>query len=232
MKSVLIIGGNCDIGKSLSEYFLDKDYMVVIGCHNDCNEYFKDVKYFKCDVTDINSIDKLINDTKKICGSVDILINLACICMDNSFLNKTKEEFLRELEVNLVGTFLCNQAYSRYIDNGLIINFASTDGIDTYNEYSMGYSASKAGIINLSKSVSLSTSNKVLCIVPNWVESSSTLSMSQEYLVSELRRIKQSRLITLNELVDGFDKIINSQFNSGDIFRIDVKEDNLWVEKI
>ena len=152
--------------------------------------------------------------------------------MDNSFLNKTKEEFMKELEVNLVGTFLCNQIYSRYMDDGLIINVASTDGIDTYSEYSIGYSASKAAIINMSKSVSLSTKNKVLCICPNWVDTSSTRGMNKEYLDSELVRIGQSRLITLDEFVFGFDKVINNNFNSGDIFRIDVKEDKLWVEKI
>ena len=43
---------------------------------------------------------------------------MAAISLDNSFLNKTKEEFLSVLTVNLVGTFLTNQIYSRYIDNG------------------------------------------------------------------------------------------------------------------
>ena len=220
------------MGKFLSNYFLDRDYNVVVGYHNDSNEYFNKVKYIKCDVTNVDSVDNIIRTTANIYGKIDIIINLSCIYMDNSFLNKTKEEFMRELEVNLVGAFLCNQIYSRYTDNGMIINMASTDGVDTYNEYNMGYSASKAGIINMSKSVSLSTNNKVLCIVPNWIETSSTNDMNSEYLKNELKRIGQSRLITLDEFIYGFDKIINSEFNSGDIFRIDVKEDKLWVEKI
>ena len=131
-----------------------------------------------------------------------------------------------------MGCFLCNQIYSRYIDNGLIINISSTDGIDTYSEYSIGYSISKAGIINMSKSISISTGNKILCICPNWIDTSSTRSMNKEYLDSELIRIGQDRLITLDEFIDGFDKIVNGNFNSGDIFRIDVKEDKLWVERM
>ena len=232
MRNVLIIGGNCDIGRSLSNYFLDRDYNVVVGYHNDNNEYDKRIRYIKCDVTDIDSVDNIILECKNMYGNIDILINLACVCMDNSFLNKTKEEFMRELEVNLVGTFLCNQMYSRYIDNGMIINMASTDGIDTYNEYSIGYSASKAAIINMTKSISMCTDNKVLCICPNWVETSSTMGMNKEYLESELERIGQDRLITLDEFIFGFDMIVNSEFNSGDIFRIDIKGDKLWVEKI
>ncbi|MBQ2873406.1 MAG: SDR family NAD(P)-dependent oxidoreductase [Bacilli bacterium] len=232
MRCVLIIGGNSDIGISLANYFISKDYNVVIGYHNDNNKYIDSVKYIKCDVTDTDSIEKIILDTKNMYGNIDIIINLACISMDNSFLNKTKEEFMKVLEVNLVGTFLCNQIYSRYIDDGLIINIASTDGVDTYSEYSIDYSASKSGVINISKSVSLCTKNKILCIAPNWIDSNSTRCMNKEYLESELKRIKQDRLITMDEFILGFDKIINSKFNSGDIFRIDIKDGELWVEKI
>ena len=232
MKCVLIIGGNCDIGRKLCDYFLDKDYNVVVGYHKDNYEYDKRFKYIKCDVTNTLDIEKIILDTKSMYGNISIIINMACISMDNSFLNKTKEEFMRVLEVNLVGTFLCSQVYSRYIDDGMIINIASTDGIDTCSQYSIDYSSSKAGIINMSKSISLGTNNRVLCICPNWIDSNSTRSMNLEYLESELVRIGQSRLITMEEFIYGFDKIINSQFNSGDIFRIDIKGDKLWVEKI
>jgi 3-oxoacyl-[acyl-carrier protein] reductase len=232
MKCVLIIGGNCDMGRSLSKYFLDNGYNVVVGYHSDRNEYDKRIKYIKCDVTREESIDNTVKSVIDMYGNIDIMINLACLCMDNSFLNKTKDEFMRVLEVNLVGTFLCNQIYSRYIDNGMIINIGSTDGVDTYSEYSIDYSASKAGVINISRSISMCTNNRVLCICPNWVDTSSTRDMDKDYLDSELKRIGQDRLITMNEFVDGFDMIINSDYNSGDIFRIDIEGDKLWLEKM
>lgn len=232
MKSVLIIGGNCDIGRALVKYFLDNDYKVVVGYHNDSNEYDELVKYIKCDVTKVDDIENIIKKTIDLYGSISIIINLACIYMDNSFLNKTRDEFMKVLEVNLVGTFLCSQIYSRYIDDGMIINMASTDGVDTGSQYSIDYSASKAGIINMSKNMAMGTNNMVLCIAPNWIDSSSTLSMNKEYLDSELLRIGQGRLITMDEFIYGFDKIINSDFKSGECFRIDVKGDKLWVEKM
>ena len=231
MKSVLIIGGNCDIGKLLVDYFLSKKYNVVVGYHNNKEER-EEVKYIKCDILCEDDIENIVNTTKEIYGNIDMIINLSCIYMDNDFLSKTKEEFMSVLEVNLVGTFLCNKIYSKYIDNGIIVNMASTDGIDTYSRYSIDYSASKAGIINISKSISLATSNKVLCIAPNWIDTSSTNNMDNDYLKSELIRIGQDRLITKEEFVIGFDKIINGDFNSGDIFRIDIKGDKLWVEKM
>ena len=232
MKCVLIIGANCDIGRALTKYFLSKENNVIVGYHNDNNEYFKQVKYIKCDVTDTDSIDNIIKYGIDNYGKIDIIINLACICMDNSFLNKTKDELIKEIEINLVGMFLCNQVYSRYINDGMIINMASTDGIDTYSEYSIGYSMTKASIINMSKSIAISTGNRILCIAPNWIESSSTLSMNKNYLESELKRIGQDRLITLDEFVFAFDKIINNEFESGDTYRIDIKESELWVERI
>lgn len=232
MKCVLIIGGNCDIGRELTKYLLDKDISVVIGYHNDNNKYFNDVEYIKCDVTDSVSIDNIIRCTKEKYGNIDMMINLSGLCMDNSFLNKTKDEFMNELEVNLVGTFICNQIYSRYIDNGIIVNLSSTDGVDTYNEYNMGYAASKAGIISISKNIAGCTKNKILCLVPNWIDTSSTKMIDNNYLTMELKRIGQDRLIRIDEFIDAFDNIINSEFNSGSVFRIDIRDGKIWVEKI
>ena len=157
---------------------------------------------------------------------------MAAISKDSFFLDKTKKEFMEVLEVNLVGPFISSKIYSKYIDNGLIVNISSTDGIDTYSPYSIDYSASKAGLINITKSISLSTSNKVLCICPNWCDSLSTKSMDKEYLNSELKRIGQSRLITLDELSESIYKIINTKEESGSIFRIDIKDGALWIEKV
>lgn len=232
MKCVLIIGGSNDIGFMLTKYFNRLKYNVVVGYHRDSNKYFDYVDYVKCDVTNPSNIDKVIKGTKDKYGNIDIVINLSCVCMDNSFLNKTKNEFMKVLEVNLVGTFLVNQIYSRYIDNGLIINIGSTDGIDTYNEYNIDYSLSKNGIIYLSKIVSEFTKNKVLCICPNWVDTKSTREVNKDFLCSELIRIGQDKLISISELEIAFDKIINSKFNSGDSYRIDIKGSNLWIEKI
>lgn len=231
--NVLIIGGSSDIGKSLASYLVSLGYNVIVSYCNHCCTIDR-VEIVKCDIKneyEIEDMFKYVIDKYK---SIDILINLASISLDNSFFSKSKAEFMEVLEVNLVGTFLCNQIYSKYMDNGLIINMSSTDGIDTGSMYSIDYSASKAGIINMTHSISLVTNNKVLCICPNWIDSDSTRSMDMEYLNSELKRIGQSRLITIGELVDGIYKIINmnSDSGSGSVFRIDVKDDKLWIEKI
>ena len=231
MKKVLIIGGSTDIGISLAKYLIKKDYEVLLT-YNKNKIIDEDFTTIKCDVTSESSIEDTIKYAINLFGNIDILINMAAISLDNSFLNKTKEEFLSVLTVNLVGTFLTNQIYSRYIDNGLIINISSTDGIDTFSKYNIDYSASKAGIINMTKSISMSTTNKVLCVCPNWIDSYTTNSMNKDYLLSELKRIKQDRLIKIDEFTRSMYEIINTNYDSGSIIRMDIKDGNLWLKKI
>ena len=223
---ILIVGGSTDIGTSLAKTLKNKGNEVIVT-YNKHKCEIQDIKCIHLDITNEDEIQEVI--TKY--GHIDILVNMAAISLDNLFLDNTKEDFMKVLEVNLVGTFLTSKIYSKYNDNGLIINIASTDGIDTYSEYSMLYSASKAGIINMSKSMALGTSNKVLCLCPNWIDSASTRNMDQDYLNSELKRINQSRLITIDEFCESFLKIIND-YQSGDVVRIDIKGDRLWIGKV
>ena len=118
-------------------------------------------------------------------------------------------------------------------DTVYVFNISSTDAIDTGSRYNLDYCCSKASINCLTKYLGeFDKDTKYIAICPNWVDTEPIKEMDQEYLRSELKRIKQDRLITIDEFILGFDKIINSEFNSGDTFRIDIKESELWVEKI
>ena len=229
--NVLIIGGSTDIGISLAKYLTRFNYNVIVTYNNHMiND--DSIKSIKCDITNENEIEKTLSYVINNYGNIDILINMAAICIDGEYNLLSKEDFMNVLDVNLVGAFLLSKIYSKYISDGLIINISSTDGIDTYSPYSMFYSASKAGLINLTKSMSLALSNKVLCVAPNWIDSATTRGMNPEYLNSELARIKQSRLITLDEFNDGIYKIINSDNDTGSVFRMDIRDDKIWIEKI
>lgn len=233
---ILIIGGSSDIGINLAKKFKDNGHLVI-STYNRNIFSLPGVEVYKCDVRYEEDIERVIKYGCKIFDNDFILINLANICMDNSIMNKTKKEFMEVLEVNLVGMFLCNQIYSRYVNDGMIINMASTDGIDTYSEYGIDYAVSKAGIIQMSKCIDKYTENKVICICPNWIDSDSTRLMNKEYLQSELERIGQSRLITMEELVDSmYEIIVDSYNNSKDkidkMIRIDIRDDKLWIERI
>ncbi len=221
---VLIIGGSNSLGISLAKYLTKLNNQVVLTYY----KHKQNIKDIKCLYLDVTKEEEVINFFKN--DKYDMLINMAAIYHDNSFLDNTKKDFMEVLETNLVGTFLTCREFSKNND-GMIINIASSDGIDTFNSYNMTYAASKAGIINMSKSMALSIPNKVLCICPNWVDTESTRSMDATYLDSELKRIGQSRLITTDEFNENFIKIIN-EYKTGDIIKIDRKGDKLWVTKV
>ncbi len=223
---VLIIGGSSDVGISLAKYLTNMGNEVTITYHN-----------HKCEIDNIKSVhldirnEMDIQELMKELGHIDLLINMAAISRDNLFLDTTKEDFKEVLDVNLIGTFSTSKIFSKYNPNGTILNIASTDGIDTYSKYNMLYAASKAGVINMTRSMALSTKNKVLCLCPNWLDSESTRSMDREYLNSELERIRQGRLISLSEFNECVNKIIKEN-KSGDVMRLDTRGEELWITKV
>ena len=231
MESILIIGGSSDIGINLAISLKNKGYNVLVGYYKNKIDILG-IDSCKCDVRLEDDIVNIIEYGISLYGKIDVLINLASINMDNSYLNKTKSEFMNVLEVNLVGMFLCNQIYSRYFSDGLIINMSSTDGIDTYSEYSIDYAVSKAGIICMSKNVSMCTNNRVVCLCPNWIDSNSTRGMDEIYLRNELKRIGQSILIKIYEIISVIEDVINFKYDRVNLIIIDVKDDKLWIEKI
>ena len=235
MKKALVTGGSGGIGAAVCEVLANEGYYVYIG-YSSSREKAEILaekiggEPLKIDVSDTESI----NSAVKIVGEIDLLVNNAGISEIDLFTSISAEKSSRIMNVNLVGAMeLTRKILPAMINrkSGCIINISSMWG-EVGASCEVDYSASKAGIINMSKSISLCTSNKVLCICPNWIDTSSTRNMDKEYLDSELKRINQDRLITIDEFILGFDKIINSKFNSGDIFRIDIKGDKLWVEKM
>ena len=142
--------------------------------------------------------------------------------MDNLIEDKTKNEFMKVLEVNVVGTFLLTKYSLRLMrEDSIIINMASTDGIDTYNLYNIDYAVSKAGIIQLTKSLALILKQKVIAIAPNWVATESTLDVDKSFLENELKRIGQKELIPINKVVDIIiNSINNKDIKSGEVIKI------------
>ena len=146
-KTVLVTGSSNGIGKETIIEFAKLGYNVVINYNNDkdsaialqksINSYGVKSLVIKCDISNENEVKNMINTTINTFGTIDILINNAGIALDNDIYDKSKEEFMKVLEVNLIGTFLVTKEATKYMDKGIIINISSTDGIDTYNELSM-----------------------------------------------------------------------------------------------
>lgn len=234
-KTILITGSYRDIGKSLVSFFAKENANLIITYHlhkrkteelcNDIKRQFNvNIECQYLDLKDEVSIKKLYSYVKEKYSKIDVLINYSAISRDSHIIDKTKEEFIEVLEVNVVGTFLMMKYFDEII-NGYIFNISSTDGIDTGSIYSIDYNASKAGVNSITKTFSLYSKNKIISICPNWVDTTTVREMNREYLISELERVGQNKLINIDTIPKVIDKCIKEKVISGSIIRIDGDDD-------
>lgn len=229
MKKVALITGCAKgIGKEIA-LELARDGYDIIGTYNTSVQEINNLKkridsigvnfdYYKLDLTNEIEFDNFCDAIMSKYQKLDVLINNAALSLDNNFIDKTKYEFMKVLEVNLVAPFLIIQRLYRLINNGVIINISSTNGINTYSVLDMDYSASKAGLINLTKSLALELNNvRLYAICPNWVNTESVREMNPEYLKEELKRINQKKLIEPKEIASKIIDVIGSNLKSGSV---------------
>ena len=230
-KTLLITGVSSDIGSCIVKYFASLGVNIIMTYYSnkektlelECqikNDYSVNVNSFYLDITSEESIKSLYDRIKSMNIEINYLINNSGISLDNYIFDKSKEEFMKVLEVNTVGTFLMIKYFDNIV-NGFIFNMSSTDGIDTGSIYSVDYNASKAAINSITKTFSLISSNKIISICPNWIDSKTTRSMDKDYLESELKRIKQSKLISIDTIPKVIDNCIKKNISTGSIIRIE-----------
>lgn len=167
-KTVIITGASRGIGAETAIQFAKEGANVVIDyfvsdyepdAEENANVILKKIKKIgtnaikvNCDVRDQDQILILINKSLESFGKIDILVNNAGYVVDVPIEERTLENWHRTIDTNLLGTFLCTKLISKEMDDGgVIVNAASTNGIDYNSPYSIDYDASKAGIISLTK---------------------------------------------------------------------------------
>jgi NAD(P)-dependent dehydrogenase (short-subunit alcohol dehydrogenase family) len=165
-KAALITGGGRGIGAMTALMMLAEGAKVGIV---DINEgYMKktletaqskgyDLRTFAGDITDKEQVEHFMGDFIKAFSRIDVLVNNAGIAISRPFFEKTADDWVKTLKVNLIGLFLCSQVAAKYMvaqKSGKIVNISSIRGIDHCGrEGIMDYSASKAGVINLTKTM-------------------------------------------------------------------------------
>ena len=187
-KRVLITGGASGIGAAVAKRFLEEGSRVFILDMNAeaCEQIKKELTSIEgtivADVSNIQEVEKAYADMDGLCQGIDILINNAGISIRHNFLDVTPEEWQKVLSVNLNGVFYMAQAAAKRMiaqGSGVILNTASTNGIMGYPFY-CDYNVSKAGVIELTKSMALELAPKVRvnAVCPGYV---STPMQEAEY---------------------------------------------------
>jgi 3-oxoacyl-[acyl-carrier protein] reductase len=145
-----------------------------------------ELKTFVGDISKKDQVERVVDDFVREFGRIDILVNNAGVVISRPFMEKTVEDWMKTLEVNLIGVFLCCQAAARYMlkqRSGRIINISSIRGIDHCGrEGIMDYSASKTGVINLTKTMAkaLAPHINVNAVAPGHTNTEMTRSLPEE----------------------------------------------------
>ena len=218
---VLVTGSNRGIGKATIEEFAKAGCNVVIKyCHHEeealefmeyiGNTYSVDCMAVKCDISDEEDVEKMVNSIVDHFGTIDVLVNNASVCRDSLLLDKTVKNFRRILDVNLIGTYLCSKYVGKVMlekKSGVIINISSTNAIDTYYPESCDYDASKAGVISLTHNLAreFAPSIRVICVCPGWVKTDMNKDLSIEQINEERRNILVGRFAESEEIA----KVVN-----------------------
>lgn len=153
----------------------------------------------KCDVADFEATKELIDSIIAKYGKLDILVNNAGITRDNLIMRMSEADYDAVLNTNLKGAFNTMHHSSRYFlknRSGKIINISSVSGV-MGNPGQANYSASKAGLIGMTKSVARELGSRGICVnavAPGFVETEMTQAMSEEVLNSAKETIPLKRL--------------------------------------
>ena len=208
-KTVIITGGARGIGKAAALKLASLGAKLVINyLGNDnaaseteeaCKQLGAEILLIKGDVASAEQCEKIAAAALERFGRIDVLINNAGITRDGLLMRMEEKDFDSVINTNLKGTFLMTKAVSRQMLKqryGRIINMASVVGI-TGNQGQANYSASKAGVIGLTKSFALEVAAKgitVNAVAPGFIETDMTDAMTDAAIEAAKALIPAKRM--------------------------------------
>lgn len=214
-KIVLVTGAGRGIGASIARRFASEGAEVIVNYSGNDEAAQKTVdeitatggqaQKYKCSVNDSESVKVMIDEIIKKFGRIDILVNNAGITKDGLMLRMTDEDFDRVIDVNLKGTFNCTKYVSKYMLKqklGKIINISSVVGLSG-NAGQVNYSASKAGIIGITKSAAKELSSRgitVNAVAPGYVDTDMTKVLSDNIRNEILKNIPLQRMGNVEDI--------------------------------
>ena len=213
-KFAVVTGGAQGIGRAIVERFLDSGASVAIWDRDTAlakktvGEVAKRGKAIavSADVTDYQNVERARDETVKALGRIDILVNNAGIAgMNTTTWDYPIEEWRKVMSINLDGQFHCCKAVVPGMmgqNYGRIVNIASVAGKEG-NPNASAYSASKAGVIGLTKSLGkeLATSGVLVnCVAPAVVKTELFSQMTEQHINYMLSKIPRGRFVEVDEI--------------------------------
>jgi len=211
-KKILITGASGGIGGALVKKFVSLEGNVLgTGTKTEKLDLIKknnpSIKVKKFDISDHSRIEEFIENVALELDGLDILINNAGINADNLSLRMKDEEWKKVVDVNLTSTFLLSKyAIKKMLKNkfGRIVNITSVVA-HTGNLGQSNYSASKAGLIGMSKSLAIEYAKKnitVNCVSPGFIVSDMTMNIAEKVKLYLTSRIPMGKLGTGDDVAN------------------------------
>ena len=235
-KTIIVTGGSRGIGAAIVRVLANNGYNVVLNYNKSekiaqkaKEEYTSkgyNVEIFKADVSKRADVKKLVEFTLNKFGTIDGIVNNAGIDNEKLFQEITDEDWNNVINTNLYSVFcMCQETIPTMINkqSGCIINISSIYGTDG-GSFAVAYSASKAGIIGITKSLAkeLGPSNiRVNAIAPGIIDT----DMNKGFSKDDIEAIKEE--IPLGRLGEGIDIakcvkwLIEDEYTTGQIIKID-----------
>ncbi len=203
-KKILVTGATGGIGGEIVKKFLSLNGTVLgTGTNlqklNNLKDKYPNLITEQFDISQHNKIEQFIDKVFLDLGGLDILINNAGITKDNLSLRMKNDEWQSVININLTSTFyLCKSAIKKMLKNkfGRIVNITSIVG-HTGNIGQSNYSASKAGVVSMSKSLAIEYAKKnitINCVSPGFIKTNMTDKISDQFKSELLSRIPMNRL--------------------------------------
>ena len=204
-KNIIVTGASGGIGNSIVEKLYENDANILAtGTRTEkleeLKKKFTNIKILKFDISQHEKIEEFVNSaTEELGGSLDCIINNAGITKDNLTIRMSLDEWKKVLDVNLTSTFLMSKySIKKMLKNksGKIINITSVVG-HTGNAGQANYTASKAGIVAMSKSLAIEYAKKninVNCISPGFISTSMTDQIDEKFKETIIAKIPSNRL--------------------------------------
>jgi 3-oxoacyl-[acyl-carrier protein] reductase len=204
-KNIIVTGASGGIGNSIIKKLNEAGANILasgtrIEKLEELKKKYKNIKILKFDISQSDKIEEFIeNATNELGGSLDGIVNNAGITQDNLAIRMSLDEWQKVININLTSTFLMSKfAIKKMLKNksGKIVNITSVVG-HTGNLGQANYTASKAGIVAMSKSLAIEYAKKninINCISPGFIKTAMTDKIDDKFKEVILSKIPSARL--------------------------------------
>ena len=204
-KNIIVTGASGGIGNSIVQKLYENGANILasgtkIEKLEKLKTKFQNIKVLKFDISENDKIDNFVeNCISELGGNLDCIVNNAGITKDNLAIRMNLDEWTKVIEVNLTSTFLLSKfAIKKMLKNksGKVINITSVVG-HTGNLGQANYTASKAGIVAMSKSLAIEYAKKninINCISPGFIKTNMTEKIDEKFKEMIVSKIPSARL--------------------------------------